>query len=139
MRTYRRVHSCEPVKMAKEDPTEIFQEGLDPGRLLGPRGLPGEGRRIPLSARAVVSPGLARAPWRVLGIVILGVITWVFTKSWKATTTVTVLFHSIRAVIYYFHERLWGGIDWGLKNMYELTEKEKEKVMERLRKLGYLD
>ena len=50
--------SCEPVEMAKEDPTEIFQEGLDPGRLLGPRGRPEEGCRIPFSARAVVSPGL---------------------------------------------------------------------------------
>jgi len=77
--------------------------------------------------------------WRVLGIIILGAITWVFTKSWQVTTTVTVLFHSIRVVLYYFHERLWSGIDWGFKNSHELTEKEKEKVMKRLRKLGYLD
>jgi hypothetical protein len=34
---------------------------------------------------------------------------------------------------------MWDRIDWGLKNRSELTEKEKEKMMERLRKLGYLD
>ncbi len=77
--------------------------------------------------------------WRALGIVILGAITWVFTSNWQITTTVTVLFLAIRVVLYYFHERLWGRIDWGLKNRNELTEKEKKKVMERLRKLGYLD
>jgi len=77
--------------------------------------------------------------WRVLGIVILGVITWLFTKSWKITTSVTVLFHVIRVVLYYFHERLWSGINWGFKKRNELTEKEKEKMIERLRNLGYLN
>ena len=77
--------------------------------------------------------------WRVLGILILGVIAWGFTNSWQVTTGVTALFHAIRMVLYYFHERLWDRVDWGLKNKNELTEKEKEKMMERLRKLGYLD
>lgn len=75
--------------------------------------------------------------WRVLGIVILSVITWVVTQNWALTTIVTVLFHGIRVVLYYFHERLWGRIEWGLKNKNELTEKEKKKILERLRKLGY--
>jgi uncharacterized membrane protein len=77
--------------------------------------------------------------WRALGIVILGVVAWVFTRSWQTTTAVTVFFHAIQVALYYFHERVWDGFDWGLKNRDELTEQEKEKVMERLRKLGYLD
>lgn len=77
--------------------------------------------------------------WRVLGIVILSAITWVFTRSWQITTTVTALFHAINVVLYYFHERFWDGIDWGRKKRSELTEKERKKVMERLRRLGYLD
>jgi len=77
--------------------------------------------------------------WRILGVLILGVVTWLLTRSWETTTMITVLFHSIRLVLYYFHERLWDRADWGLKKREELTENEKEKVMERLRKLGYLD
>ena len=76
--------------------------------------------------------------WRVLGILILGVITLGLTNSWQITTGLTALFHAIRVVLYYFHERLWDRVDWGLKNKNELTEKEKEKMMDRLRKLGYL-
>ena len=77
--------------------------------------------------------------WRIMGIFILGVIAWVFTKSWQITTGVTALFHAIRVVLYYFHERFWNRVNWGLKNKNELTIKEKERVMERLRRLGYLD
>ena len=68
-----------------------------------------------------------------------GVIAWVFTKNWQITTGVTALFHAIRVVLYYFHERLRTQVDWGLKNKTELTDKKKKKMMERLRRLGYLD
>ncbi|MCW4050720.1 MAG: DUF2061 domain-containing protein [Candidatus Bathyarchaeota archaeon] len=77
--------------------------------------------------------------WRLMGIVILGVITWAYTKNVAVTTVVTLLFHSIRLVLYYFHERAWDGITWGLKTKSELTEQEIEQVNERLRKLGYLE
>ncbi len=77
--------------------------------------------------------------WRILGVLVLGVVTWLLTQSWETTTMITVLFHAIQVVLYYFHERLWDRADWGLKKREELTEKEKEKIMERLRKLGYLD
>jgi len=77
--------------------------------------------------------------WRLMGIVILLVITWFLTKNWQVTTIVTLLFHSIRLVLYYYHERWWDGIDWGLTNISDLPEKEKEKILARLRKLGYLD
>jgi uncharacterized membrane protein len=77
--------------------------------------------------------------WRILGIVILGAITWFLTQSWQITTAVTALFHLIRVILYYFHERVWDRIDWGLKKKNELTDEEKERMMERLRKLGYLD
>jgi uncharacterized membrane protein len=77
--------------------------------------------------------------WRILGVLVLGVVTWFLTQSWETTTMITVFFHATQVVLYYFHERLWDRADWGLKKREELTEKEKEKVMERLRKLGYLD
>lgn len=77
--------------------------------------------------------------WRLLGVLILWTITWVFTKNLEVTTGVTLLFHSIRLVLYYLHERWWDGIVWGLKNKSELSDKEKEIFYERLRKLGYLE
>ena len=77
--------------------------------------------------------------WRLLGIAILGLITWTYTKNLEVTTMVTVLFHSLRLMLYYFHERLWERIDWGLKKKSDLSEEEQEKVIERLRKLGYVE
>jgi uncharacterized membrane protein len=77
--------------------------------------------------------------WRLLGIAILGVITWTYTKNLEVTTIVTVLFHSLRLILYYFHERLWERIEWGLKKKSDLSEEEQVKILERLRKLGYLE
>ena len=51
--------------------------------------------------------------WRVAGIVILGVITYAITRDMGATTGVTLAFHGVRFVLYYFHERLWERSDWG--------------------------
>jgi uncharacterized membrane protein len=77
--------------------------------------------------------------WRLLGIIILGIITWVFTKNLEVTTGVTLVFHSIRLVLYYVHERWWDGINWGLKKNSELSDKEKEKVHKKLKELGYVE
>jgi len=51
--------------------------------------------------------------WRVIGIVLLGVIAYLITGDWKEMTSITVVFHSIRVVMYYYHERLWERISWG--------------------------
>lgn len=51
--------------------------------------------------------------WRISGIVILGGITYLMTESWKVTGGITALFHGIRVVLYYLHERLWDRISWG--------------------------
>jgi len=51
--------------------------------------------------------------WRIVGIVILGAITYWMTGSWEKTGGVTALFHAIRMVLYYWHERLWEKVAWG--------------------------
>ena len=51
--------------------------------------------------------------WRVIGIVILGGISYAITRSWAQTTVITVIFHSVRLILYYFHERAWERISWG--------------------------
>ncbi len=51
--------------------------------------------------------------WRLIGIVILGALAWLFTQDWKETTLITITFHTIRLVLYYYHERAWERIAWG--------------------------
>jgi uncharacterized membrane protein len=51
--------------------------------------------------------------WRIVGIVLLGGISYAFTKDWKQTTWITIIFHGIRTVLYYLHERWWERISWG--------------------------
>ncbi|MBM3242561.1 DUF2061 domain-containing protein [Candidatus Poribacteria bacterium] len=85
--------------------------------------------------------------WRVIGIVLLGGIAYLITGNWKEMTTITILFHGIRMVLYYFHERFWERISWGrLKHpLSDLPVKEKltpddlKIVAEKLKELGYMD
>ncbi len=51
--------------------------------------------------------------WRIVGIFLLGGISYAYTKDWKQTTWITIVFHGIRTVLYYFHERWWERISWG--------------------------
>jgi len=45
--------------------------------------------------------------WRIMGILILALITWFYTRSFIQTTIITVSHHLCFIVIYYLHERLW--------------------------------
>ena len=51
----------------------------------------------------------------------------------------TALFHSVNLVLYFFHERLWDRIEWGLLHKSDQSEENREKVLKRLKKLGYLE
>jgi len=51
--------------------------------------------------------------WRTIGIIILGIISWYYTKDIQKATIVTVLFHVIRFFLYYVHERIWERVRWG--------------------------
>lgn len=85
--------------------------------------------------------------WRVTGIIILAIISWMITHDWKAMTLITVIFHGIRVVLYYFHERIWERISWGrvkhplselpVKN--NLKPKDLEIIHSKLKDLGYID
>lgn len=85
--------------------------------------------------------------WRVIGIILLGIISYLITGNWKEMTIITVLFHSIRVVLYYFHERLWEHISWGRSKhpLSDLPVKQKlmpedlKVIAEKLKELGYVD
>lgn len=85
--------------------------------------------------------------WRILGIVILGSISWTITHSWKEMTIITVFFHSVRVILYYLHERLWEKISWGrvkhplsvLPVKKELAPEDLKLIQGQLKELGYID
>lgn len=84
--------------------------------------------------------------WRLAGVVILGFISYAFTRDWGATTGITVVFHTIRLVLYYTHERLWERVSWGrithplahLQLRDDLTSEEVCAIQELLRGEEYL-
>ncbi len=85
--------------------------------------------------------------WRLIGVVLLGLISFLVTDNWKEMSIITALFHSIRVVLYYYHERGWERISWGrakhplagLPVKQQLTPEDMETVREHLKELGYVD
>ncbi len=45
--------------------------------------------------------------WRILGVIILGSVTYFFTHNWFITTTITLLHHGTFLIVFYLHERVW--------------------------------
>lgn len=45
--------------------------------------------------------------WRIMGVAILALITWIFTRNFIQTGLITFLHHFAFIWIYYLHERLW--------------------------------
>ncbi|MGB2763852.1 MAG: DUF2061 domain-containing protein [Candidatus Aminicenantes bacterium] len=85
--------------------------------------------------------------WRILGIAILLVISWFATHSLKEMTMITLFFHGIRIILYYFHERIWEKISWGrikhplssLPVNKEVTPEDLKIIQNQLKELGYID
>ena len=85
--------------------------------------------------------------WRVVGVILLGGISYSVIGNWRDMTIITTSFHGIRVVMYYFHERLWERISWGrlkhplatvpVKN--NLTPEELRIATEKLKELGYIE
>ena len=45
--------------------------------------------------------------WRIIGVAVLMIITYVVTGSWVQSTLITVIHHVSFVFIYYGHERMW--------------------------------
>jgi len=46
------------------------------------------------------------AIWRVMGVIILGAVTYFYTHHWIQTSWITFLHHGVFLIIFYLHERL---------------------------------
>ena len=51
--------------------------------------------------------------WRIVGIVILVVLSYFITGSWVEASLITFVFHAIRLILYVLHERAWELTAWG--------------------------
>jgi len=51
--------------------------------------------------------------WRVLGMIILMGLGYLFTGNIVKATWITLSFDLIRTFLYYIHERIWERISWG--------------------------
>lgn len=45
--------------------------------------------------------------WRLMGVAVLAIVTYIFTRSWIQTGLITFLHHGSFLIIYYLHERAW--------------------------------
>jgi len=50
--------------------------------------------------------------WRILGILVLALVTYIYTGNWITTTLITVVHHGTFIFVYYAHERFWLWISW---------------------------
>jgi adenylylsulfate kinase len=57
---------------------------------------------------------LAKAfTWRLVAIVLLGIITYLLTNDLKTVTYVTLFYHGLQVFIFFLHERVWNYVKWG--------------------------
>jgi uncharacterized membrane protein len=66
--------------------------------------------------REAHSRSLAKAvSWRVLGSIDTFLLSWLFTRSAKAAGAIAITEVLTKMVLYYFHERAWSSVGWGLR------------------------
>ena len=67
------------------------------------------------NGREAHSRSFAKAvSWRVLGSLDTFVLSWLFTQSFQAAGAIAVSEVLTKMVLYYFHERAWSNVSWGL-------------------------
>ena len=52
--------------------------------------------------------------WRIMGSIDTFVLSWLFTGNPKAAGAIASTEVFTKIVLYYFHERIWSAIGWGL-------------------------
>ena len=45
--------------------------------------------------------------WRIMGVLILGGVTYFYTRRWVQTSLITFIHHGVFLFVFYFHERIW--------------------------------
>ena len=50
--------------------------------------------------------------YRILITVLLFSLLWLFSKNIYEVSLITIIFNISATIIYYFHERMWGKVNW---------------------------
>ena len=45
--------------------------------------------------------------WRIVGVLILGAVTYYYTHKWFTTSLITFIHHGVFLFVFYAHERIW--------------------------------
>lgn len=45
--------------------------------------------------------------WRIVGVLILGAVTYFYTRKWVTTSLITIIHHGTFLFVFYVHERIW--------------------------------
>jgi uncharacterized membrane protein len=53
--------------------------------------------------------------WRVICIVVSVLTTFFLTARWDLAVAIGTVYNAVTMVLYYFHERFWNRIKWGMK------------------------
>ena len=51
--------------------------------------------------------------YRALAVVLLAVISWIYTGNVLETSAITIVYSVLATLIDYVHDRIWFRIDWG--------------------------
>ncbi len=79
--------------------------------------------------------------WRLIAFTVLGIISYAFTRSWRETIYITIVYNVVQIFIYFLHERLWGHIGWrkAKSRAEELNPEEITAIQGHLKELGYIE
>jgi uncharacterized membrane protein len=53
--------------------------------------------------------------WRIICIIVSIIVTFLLSGKWDIAVAVGTVYNAITMVLYYFHERIWHRIKWGVK------------------------
>ena len=59
--------------------------------------------------------------WRVLGSIDTFLLSWLFTSNAKAAGAIASTEIITKVLLYYFHERIWSSIGWGVERTLDDT------------------
>ena len=85
--------------------------------------------------------------WRLVAMVVLGFVSYFFTRNFKEMGEITIFYTIIQIIFYFLHERLWEKISWGrikhplseLPVSKHLKPEDRKIIEEKLKELGYID
>ena len=53
--------------------------------------------------------------YRIISIIGMGTLSWLITRDFMETVSITIVIQIFLTVLYYSSERVWNRIDWGRK------------------------